>query len=78
MKGQTLTVLSLVALFFMITGNMFGAVLGQSEIQESISYSANDVNQLFRAETKAEMYRRNIRKELKISQAILAEGINKT
>jgi hypothetical protein len=64
MKGQTLSVLSLVALLFMITGNMFGAVIAQNEIQESISYSANDVNQLLRAETKADMYRKNIRKEL--------------
>ena len=76
MKGQTLTVLSLVALFFMITGNMFGAVLGQSEIQESISYSANDVNQLFRAETKAEMYRRNIRKELNYTQNNIAYALS--
>lgn len=67
MKGQLLSVLSLMAILFIVTGNMFSAVIAQDEIKESITYSANDVNQLLKAEIKSEIYRKNIRKELNYS-----------
>lgn len=67
MKGQLLSVLSLMAIIFIVTGNMFSAVIAQDEIKESISYSANDANQLLKAEIKAEIYQNNIQKELNYS-----------
>jgi hypothetical protein len=67
MKGQMLVVLSLMAILFIVTGNMFSAVIAQNEITKSVSYSSNDANELLRAEIKADVYAKNIEKELNYS-----------
>lgn len=63
-KGQMISVLTVVVLLFVSGGALFTGLIGSQEIQETVTYSTDDINALAEAKVNAEMYRFNIRKEL--------------
>lgn len=59
-----ISILTVFVLLFVSGGSLFTGLMGSQEIQETVSYSTDDVNALAEAKVNSEIYDFNIRKEL--------------
>ncbi len=59
-----ISVLVIIVLVFVSGGALFTGLVGSQQIQETVTYSTDDINALTTAKVNSEIYRFNIRKEL--------------
>jgi len=59
-----ISILTVFVLLFVSGGSLFTGIMGSQQIQETVSYSTDDVNALAEAKVNSEIYGFNIRKEL--------------
>ncbi|PSG98731.1 MAG: hypothetical protein BRC29_01225 [Nanohaloarchaea archaeon SW_7_43_1] len=79
MKGQYVGMLTVFVLVFIITGNVFGALLFQNEYKEEIDFSIGNYNTIAEAQVIGERYIPRIETETNYSSNIMAFriGMNK-
>lgn len=63
-KGEFVSILTVVVLLFVSGGALFTGLLGSQQIQQTVTYSTDDINALASAKINSEIYRFNIRKEM--------------
>lgn len=66
-KGQLSSILVTVVLLFVSGGSLFTGLVGSQQIQETVTYSTDDINELTAAKINSEIYGFNTRKELNYS-----------
>ncbi|MBY6293962.1 hypothetical protein GLU60_01080 [Nanohaloarchaea archaeon H01] len=72
MKGQFVSTITIFVLIFIISGNIFGAVLFQDTVRETVTFQIGDFNRVSEAQLKAETYVPRMEKELNYSSNIAA------
>ncbi|PSH00090.1 MAG: hypothetical protein BRC28_01630 [Nanohaloarchaea archaeon SW_4_43_9] len=76
MKGQYIGMLTVFVLVFIITGNVFGALLFQEEYKEEIKFSIGNYNTIAEAQVIGERYIPRMETETNYSSNIIALRIN--
>jgi len=72
MKGQYIGMLTVFVLVFIITGNVFGALLFQDEYKEEIEFSIGNYNTIAKAQVVGERYIPRMETETNYSSNIMA------
>lgn len=72
MKGQYIGMVTVFVFIFIISGNIFGALLFQNEYTERVKKSTGDFNTLTEASIKGDLYLDRMEKELNYSSNIAA------
>lgn len=72
MKGQYIGMVTLFVFLFIVTGNVFGAILFQEEYSERAEYSVGGFNTIAEAQVRGKMYDFRMEKELNYSSNIVA------
>lgn len=75
-KGQFTGVISLIVVVFIATGNLYGAILINDQVSESISYNAGDSGLVAEAKLKSNLYPERMTKELNYSSNIAALNLS--
>jgi hypothetical protein len=72
LKGQYIGMVTLFVFLFIVTGNVFGAILFQEEYSERAEYSVGGFNTIAEAQIRGKMYDSRMEKELNYSSNIVA------
>lgn len=68
--------LTVFVFIFIVTGNIFGALLFQDEYREEVNYGVGGFNTIAEAQTRGKMYVPRMEKELNYSSNIIALNLN--
>lgn len=72
MKGQFVALLTLFVFIFIVSGNVFGAILFQDDYSEEIKYSIGNYNTIAEAQVRGERYIPRMETEMNYSSNIMA------
>lgn len=77
-KGVATALVSLITGIFILSGSIFSGLMTEKEIKETVNYSTGHVNRLMEAQTKKNIYKTNIKNELKFVHNNVAYSKNET
>jgi hypothetical protein len=72
LKGQYIGMMTLFVFLFIVTGNIFGALLFQDEYSERVEFSVGGPNTIAEAQIRGKLYQDRMEKELNYSSNIIA------
>jgi hypothetical protein len=67
-KGAAIALVSVITGVFIMSGSIFGGIMTNSQISQTVNYSTGHITQLMEAQTKKNIYMENMEKELRYVQ----------